>query len=215
VQTDVLLRDTNLEGIAADDRRQLEVVATGTPLFRGVPLGVDATMVSPLHADDTPWDGEGRGDNRTNAATHDGVAIARGEKDKVRTYPDLVNNGRLRLTTLATETGGRWSKTCLKVVRELAKAKAREAPEERRAQVAAAWASRWWSILSIAARNALAATLADDKPLALDGYDAPEPLWTDVLLENALHPCLPDGPAETPEERGGAGSSLEAAVVRA
>lgn len=103
----------------------------------------------------------------------------------------------------------------MKVGRELAKAKVREAPEERRTRVAAAWASRWWNIRSIAARNALAATLADDKPLALDGYDAPEPLWTDVLLENALHPCLLDGPAETPEERGGAGSSLEAAVVRA
>jgi len=132
-------------------------------------------MTSPLHANGTPW---------AHANTTDGVAIARGEKDKRDTYPDLVNNGRLRLTTLATETGGRWSSTCMTVVRLLARAKARPVPEERRARVAAAWASRWWSLLAIAARNTLAATLVDDKPKLLDGFDAEEPLWTEVLLDH-------------------------------
>ena len=192
VQTDVLLRNTNLEQIAANDGRQLEVVATGLPLWRGVPLGVDATMVSPLHADGTPWAGEGRGDNRTNAATHDGVAIVRGEREKIRKYPELVNNARLRLTTLANETGGRWSTTCTKVIRLLAKAKARNAPEDRRGLVAAAWASRWWGMLSIAGRNALAATLVDDKPQLLDGCDCEEPSWHEVLLEGALEPPAPE-----------------------
>ena len=179
MEENVLLRDTNLENIAANDGRMLEVVATGLPLYRGVPLAVDCTMVSPLHANGTPWD---------HAATTDATAIARGEQDKRRTYPDLVHSNRLRLTTLACETGGRWSATCLKVVRLLAKAKARQAPEERRAQVAAAWAHRWWSLLAIASRNTLAATLADDKPKALDGYDGEEPLWHEVLLDGALEP---------------------------
>ena len=180
VDTEVMLRDTNLENIAADDGRRLEVVATGLPLWRGVPLGVDATMVLSLHADGTPWAG---------AATTDGVAIARGENKKKRDYPELVNSGRLRLTTLANETGGRWNATCTKVVRLLAKAKARNAPEERRGRVAAAWASRWWGMLSIAGRNALAGTL-------LDGFDCDEPLWHEVVLDAAFEPAAPAPPDE-------------------
>ena len=138
-------------------------------------MGVDCTMTAPLHADGRPW---------AHAATTDGIAIARGEREKLNTYPELVNNGRLRLTTLACETGGRWSSTCATVVRLLAKAKARQAPEEKRARVAAGWASRWWSLLAAAGRNALAATLVDDSPLTLDGVDGAEPEWPDVLLDN-------------------------------
>ena len=204
VQTDVLLRDTNLDNLAANDRRQLEIVATGLPLYRGVPLGVDCTMLAPLHADGRPWVNADNG--LGDAATTDGVAIARGERDKARTYPDLVNNNRLRLTTLACETGGKWSTTCLKVIRLLAKAKARQAPEARRARVAAAWASRWWSLLSVAARNTLAATLADEKPRTLDGFDGEEPLWHEVLLDAALEP------AQLAEETD---NSLEVAIVQA
>ena len=107
-----------------------------------------------------------------------------------------MNSGRLRLTTLANETGGRWSATCTKVVRLLAKAKARNAPEERRGRVAAAWASRWWGMLSIAGRNALARTLVDDKPLLLDGFDCDEPLWHEVVLDAALEPAAPAPPDE-------------------
>ena len=190
VQTNVFLRDTNLQHVAADDGRHLEIVATGLPLYRGAPLGVDCTMTAPLHADGTPW---------VHAATTDGVAIARGEDNKKRTYPDLVNNGRLRLTTLACETGGRWSSTCAYVVRQLARAKARQAPEERRTRVAAAWASRWWNLLAIAGRNALATTLVDDTPGLLDGVDGDEPLWTDVLHDNTLGTVLAELPDENTE----------------
>ena len=49
VRENVFLRDTQLPGIAADDGRRLEITATGLPLHRGVPLGVDASVVSPLH----------------------------------------------------------------------------------------------------------------------------------------------------------------------
>ena len=187
MQTNVFLRDTNLQHVAADDGRHQEIVATGLPLYRGAPLGVDCTMTAPLHADGTPW---------VHAATTDGVAIARGEDNKKRTYPDLVNNGRLRLTTLAYETGARWSSTCAYVVRQLARAKARQAPEERRTRVAAAWASRWWNLLAIAGRNALATTLVDDAPGLPDGVDGEEPLWTDVLHDNTLGTV----PSELPQE---------------
>ena len=175
MQTNVLLRDTNVQNVRADDQRRLEIVATGLPLHRGVPLGVDCTMTAPLHADGSPW---------AHAATTDGVAIQRGEASKNRTYPELLNNSQLKLTTLACETGGRWSQTCGQVVRQLARAKARTAPEERQARVAAAWASRWWSLLAVAGRSALAGTLVDDAPLLLDGVDGAEPRWPDVLLDS-------------------------------
>ena len=152
-----------------------EVVATGLPLHRGVPLGVDSTMGAPLHATGLP---------HPHAADTDGVAIARLERKKRTTYPELVESNRLRLTTLACETGGRWSDTCVKTVRLLAKAKARSAREDQQTKLAAAYANRWWNLLSVAAQNSLAASLANDKPLLADGVDGEEPDWLDVLYES-------------------------------
>ena len=206
VQENVYLRNTNLQHIAANDDRHLEVFATGLPLYRGVPLGVDCTMTSPLHADGRPW---------RYADTTDGVAIARGEEEKRTKYPDLVNNSRLRLTALACETGGRWSQTCLTVVRLLARAKARNAPEEAQARVAAAWASRWWSLLAIAGRNTLAATIVDDAPQLLDGVDGETPLWTDVLLDAAELPNLHDPAPELDDNGGNWPEEAQATIGRA
>ena len=56
VQDQVLLRDTNLPGIDPTDRRQLDLVAWGLRGF-GRPICGDATIVSPLHRDGTPWVG--------------------------------------------------------------------------------------------------------------------------------------------------------------
>ena len=53
VRDNALLRDTNLAGIQASDQRRLEIVVSGLPLARGIPLGVDVTMVSPLHSNGT------------------------------------------------------------------------------------------------------------------------------------------------------------------
>ena len=124
-------------------------------------------VARPKHAGGTPW---------ARAVTEDCVAIARAEHAKGAKYPELLYNSRLRLTTLACETGGRWSDLTANVVRLLAKAKARQAPEGQRSALSAAWASRWWSLLSVAFQNALASTLVDDKPLLLDGVDDLEPL---------------------------------------
>ena len=178
-----MLRDTNLLAIAANDTRRLEIVARGLPLYRGVPLGVDSTMAAPLHANGLPW---------RHADTCDGIAIKRAEKKKKDTYPELVGSNRLRLTTLACETSGRWSEECVKVVRLLARAKARTAREEQRARMAAAYASRWWSMLSVSAQMALASTLVDEKPRCLDGVDGEEPHWQEVLQEAQDTSLLPD-----------------------
>ena len=50
----VMLRDMNLQGISARDRRQLEVVANGLPLWGGAQLAVDVTLVSPVNRDGAP-----------------------------------------------------------------------------------------------------------------------------------------------------------------
>lgn len=64
--------------------RRLEFVAIGLPLHRGVPLGIDAKMVAPLHAYSAPW---------PHAAEEDGAAIiAHAEKVKARTYLELVGS---------------------------------------------------------------------------------------------------------------------------
>ena len=47
------LRDTNLAVIRASDQSHLEIVAPRLPLARGIPLGVDAAIVSLLHANGT------------------------------------------------------------------------------------------------------------------------------------------------------------------
>ena len=179
VAENVLLRDSNLEGIAPTDGRQLEIVATGLPLEQGVPLGCDVTMVSPLHADGSAWAG---------ADSEAGVALARAEAAKAATYPELVGSARLRLVTLACEVGGRWSSGCVHLVRALARHRAESAPEALRGAIAGALAARWWAMLSVAAQSTLAATLVDDAVGGLDGVPGDLPPWAEVALEEKLEP---------------------------
>ena len=176
VRWNVMLRDTSLPGIAASDGRRLEVVATGLPLFQGVPLGVDCTVVSPLHADGSVW---------SQADVRPGVAIERGEKAKTRTYPDLVGSDRLRLTTLACEVGGRWSMATVELVRALAVAKARQVPTRVRVAAQLGMERRWWSMLSVAVQDALACTLVADGVDVLDGVGGEPPTLCALLCE----PC--------------------------
>ena len=186
VVENMFLRDTNLPDIAVTDGRRLEVVALGLSVEQGVPLGCDATLVSPLHADGSVWAG---------ADEECGVALRRGEADKRATYPELVGSDRLRLMVLACEVGGRWSSTCVRLVRQLAGAKARSAPAPLRASAAQAWRARWWGLLSVAAQGAFAATLAEDAVLALEGMDGPPPVLADVLLDAGAPPPISRLPA--------------------
>ena len=77
VSTNVLMRDLDL-GVPVADTRRLEVVADGLPLFGGMQLAVDTTLVSTLHCDGTA---------RRGAAEEDGIALALAKRRKVRTYP--------------------------------------------------------------------------------------------------------------------------------
>ena len=168
------LRDSSVP-VPPGDGRRIEILATGLPLYRGVPLAVDASMVSALHADGRPWAG---------AAGADGVAIARAEKAKAAVYPELAHSSTLRLVTVACEVGGRWSAESRAVLKRLASAKARSAPPPLRHVAHSAWLRRWSELLSVSQQRALAATLVDAVPEELDGADGEEPPAASVCVDS-------------------------------
>ena len=54
VVTNLFVRDMDLEVLNAYNNRRLEVVADGLPLFGGVQLAVDTTLVSAIQGDGQP-----------------------------------------------------------------------------------------------------------------------------------------------------------------
>ena len=112
----MFVRDLDLDvPNAARDGRRLEVVADGLPLFGGVQLAIDTTLVSPLHSNGSAWRG---------ASDRDGVVLEAARRRKERTYPELVHrrHNRARLVVLAAEVGGRWSDETRSFIRALARA---------------------------------------------------------------------------------------------
>ena len=169
-----MLRDLGIANVAGTDGRLLEVVATGLSLARGLPLGVDCTMVSALHCDGMPW---------ARAESESGASIKRAEATKKDKYPELVASDVAHLLTLACEVGGRWSLACSDTLSQLAAARARSCPVFLRASARAGFEARWWSLLSCAQQDSLAASLVDDGVVLLDGVDAPLPFAADVALD--------------------------------
>ena len=140
VATNQFVRDLDLGVPNANDDRRLEVVADGLPLFGGVQLAVDTTLVSAVRGDGEPVLG---------AAERDGVALRRARRRKEATYPELTRTGtRARLVVLGMEVGGCWSKEARTFVQMLAKARVRSNPSllQRRMEQA-------WTILSRAAAS--------------------------------------------------------------
>ena len=78
--TNRMIRDMDL-GVPITDGRRVEVVADGLPLFGGVQLAIDTTLVSALHCDGSP---------RRGAAHTDGVTLVAARRRKERTYPEFV-----------------------------------------------------------------------------------------------------------------------------
>ena len=173
MQENLFLRDMGIPGMFFSDGRRIEVMATGLPLEGGVPLAIDATMVSSLHGDGSAW---------RHADDTAGCSTQRGEHDKDITYPELLQSPHVRLLTLACETGGRWSRTCCRVVRELSWARARRAPRALQKATRQAFFSRWWSLLSCCQQDSFAASVLDEGLATLDGWDAADPDLADVLF---------------------------------
>ena len=170
------LSEMGRQGVRAGDKGQIEIVGKGLPLVHGIPLARDATVVSPLHAN---------GATRPRAAVQDAVAIAGAEADKRKKYPELVRSPKCRLVVLAAEVGGRWSATSRWLVRHLAEARCRSVTPRLKASATRAWEARWWGMLSVAVQNALAATLVDDAPHLLHGWEGEGPPLGELLHAEA------------------------------
>ncbi len=175
VRENVTLFEAGVD-VDPEDGRHIEIVATGLPLHQGIPLAVDATIVSPLQADGQP---------HPHADERPGVALGRGRHSKETTYPELLESSRLRLLTAGVETGGRLSKEALHLLDELASFRARSEPPALQGIIARSWRARWTVMLSVACQNALAATLVDDGVSFLDGVSTGSPLGIDVWLDAA------------------------------
>ena len=87
--TNVLVRDLDLNLHDHVDARRLDIVADGLPLFGGVQLAIDTTLVSAVRQDGTP---------RPGATVRDGVTLREARRSKERVYPGLTGvGGRARL----------------------------------------------------------------------------------------------------------------------
>jgi hypothetical protein len=106
-----LLRSLAVPGIAPHDGRQLDVVASGLPLFGGRALVGDATLRSPLAGD---------GSVRDAADRVDGSTFPGARRDKFAKYPEFeAAADRLHFIVLAEEVGGRFAPEAVDLVRGL------------------------------------------------------------------------------------------------
>ena len=150
VRPEVLIASLNAFAARPGDQRHIDFVAYGLPIYGGLPLCCDPTLRSPLEVDGAPRLG----------TVEDGEALLRNaEADKRRHYSDLANSERCVLLPLACSTGGRWSETCIEVIRLLARHKAEAEPPLLRQSYRLAYERRWWGLLSVALHESVAASL--------------------------------------------------------
>ena len=172
MQPNQFLRNMNVPGIHPNDGRRLEVVVNGLPLYHGMQIGIDATIVSPVRADGRPVPG---------ADVRGGVALREGERRKRRRYRELLATQRCHLLVAAVEVGGRWNEESFHFLVQLAKAKARQAPQVLRRSLELAWLRRWTGMLTHAAMDALAASLLQEQPSTVQSADGPAPPTGELL----------------------------------
>ena len=147
-------------------------MANGLPLWNGVQVAVDTTLVCPVRRDGRP---------QPRADREAGSHLQTARRRKEITYPELLDARRCRLQVLAIEVGGRWSAEAARFLRLLAKARSRAAPEAVRTATRQAFLSRWSAIIACAAQRAFAASLLR-LPLAVcTNVDAEPPSSGEVL----------------------------------
>ena len=128
-------------------------------------------MASPLHANGQAW---------PRAADNDGVALQRTRRDHETTYRDLIASDRAHLAILGCEVGGRWDPEALSILRQLAAAKAREAPSLIQRSTQMAWHRRWLSLLSVATQTSLAESLLQPSGPQRAEFDGCTPLCSEI-----------------------------------
>ena len=90
----------------------------------------------------------------------------------------------LQLLVAATEVGGRMNAEAVDLVRSAAAARASSDPPPLRRHTARAWEARWFCLLSVAALDALAATLVQEETKLLAAPGATMPLSVEVWLDS-------------------------------
>ena len=110
--------EMRIEGVSPMDRRKVDILATGLPLYQGLPLVCHASLISLFKAN---------GIARARAAHEPGVAIANVEDVKAATYPELVSSNRGEFLAVTGEMRGRWSATTCRLIRDLATAMGQDA----------------------------------------------------------------------------------------
>ena len=163
-------------GLLSNTFRRIEVVVIGLPLTHGMRLAVDATMISPLHADGTPWAG---------AARRPGASFTGARRSKLRAYPEFKGSNTLSLVVAATEVGGRLNQEALDLLEAAAEMRGREEPRVLHGQAARMWRARWAAMLAVAAQDALAATLVHEGHATLDAPSGGPPTSVDVWPDGA------------------------------
>ena len=88
------------------------------------------------------------------------------------------------MVVFGVEVGGRWGEEAATLLRLLAAARAREAPEAVRQAAHTAWLVRWSALLAVAAQRAFAASLLE-LPLAGECDVGGTPPALDELLADA------------------------------
>eukprot|EP00439_Symbiodinium_sp_Y106_P053678 s988_g7.t1 len=168
--------------------RRIEVIANGLPLWGGVQVAVDTTLVSPLTA---------AGEPRREGMHTAGAALRHARRAKARTYPELCNSGRCRLVVLGIETGGRWCPEDATFLRLPTRCRARSAtPTTTECMHLCLRAS---VLLAFAAARAFATSLLSLPLSGAANVDGDPPLLSDLLAEASapllLLAACPDMPA--------------------
>ena len=113
--TNVMVRDIDVAANLGDARR-LEIVADGLPMFGGVQLAIDTTLVSACDATVPPFP-----DALTSM-----VQLSKLQKEEGAGLSGP--RGRARLVVLAGKVGGRWSEETRDFLNQLARSKVRHEP---------------------------------------------------------------------------------------
>ena len=180
------ITDLNIPAPCRLDERRIEVIANGLPLWNGVQLAVDTTLVAPLTSTGQPGRRGGR---------YAGAALHEARQAKERVYPELQGMGRCRLVVFGIEAGGRWSTEAAQFLRSLARTKARTVPAQLRHATVTALIARWSASLTHAAMHAYAASLLSMPPSsAITGEEDLPPLGQLV----AQHPEASTTPSRLP-----------------
>ena len=87
-----------LDGDSPKDNRRVEIMATGLPLYKGMSLICDASLVTPLKAN---------GVARPRAAHEPGVAMAHIEEKKAKIYTESVFSNWCKFLVLSRRRSGR------------------------------------------------------------------------------------------------------------